>query len=137
MEDRGGRVEVLLPYATLEPIRELLLQGFMGEKFGHDNIWESHLATEIHQTNVRLEAVLDEMTLPLKRVMALEVGETVVLNCGPDDPVQLRCGGISLLNGSMGRTGSHIAVRIAGGISNSKTQTPADAIENQPLAEAV
>ncbi|MCK5496722.1 MAG: flagellar motor switch protein FliM, partial [Hyphomicrobiaceae bacterium] len=56
MEDRGGRIEVLLPYATLEPIRELLLQGFMGEKFGHDNIWESHLATEIHKTSIPIEA---------------------------------------------------------------------------------
>ena len=36
MEDRGGRVELLLPYATLEPVRELLLQQFMGEKFGRD-----------------------------------------------------------------------------------------------------
>ena len=26
MEDRGGRIELLLPYATLEPVRELLLQ---------------------------------------------------------------------------------------------------------------
>jgi flagellar motor switch protein FliM len=30
MEDRGGKIE-LLPYATLEPIREPLLQQFMGE----------------------------------------------------------------------------------------------------------
>ena len=36
MEDRGGRMELLLPYATLEPVRELLLQQFMGEKFGRD-----------------------------------------------------------------------------------------------------
>ena len=36
MEDRGGRLELLLPYATLEPVRELLLQQFMGEKFGRD-----------------------------------------------------------------------------------------------------
>ena len=34
MEDRGGRLEMLIPYATLEPVRELLLQMFMGEKFG-------------------------------------------------------------------------------------------------------
>ena len=34
MEDRGGRLELLIPYATLEPVRELLLQMFMGEKFG-------------------------------------------------------------------------------------------------------
>jgi flagellar motor switch protein FliM len=26
MEDRGGRLELLLPYATLEPVRELLMQ---------------------------------------------------------------------------------------------------------------
>ena len=36
MEDRGGRIELMLPYATLEPIRKLLLQQFMGEKFGRD-----------------------------------------------------------------------------------------------------
>jgi len=46
MEDRGGRLELLLPYATLEPVRELLLQQFMGEKFGRDSIWETHLAEE-------------------------------------------------------------------------------------------
>ena len=32
------RLELLLPYATLEPVRELLLQMFMGEKFGRDAI---------------------------------------------------------------------------------------------------
>ena len=47
MEDRGGRLELLIPYATLEPVRELLLQMFMGEKFGRDSIWESHLAEEL------------------------------------------------------------------------------------------
>ncbi len=36
MEDRGGNIELLLPYATIEPIRATLLQMFMGEKFGRD-----------------------------------------------------------------------------------------------------
>ena len=36
MEDRGGPLEILIPYATLEPVRDLLLQMFMGEKFGRD-----------------------------------------------------------------------------------------------------
>ncbi|MEE9318552.1 MAG: flagellar motor switch protein FliM, partial [Rhodospirillales bacterium] len=56
MEDRGGRLELLLPYATLEPVRELLLQMFMGEKFGRDSIWETHLAEELWMTDVDLEA---------------------------------------------------------------------------------
>ncbi len=53
MEDRGGELELLLPYATIEPIREVLLQMFMGEKFGRDPIWEGHLATEIGQAGDR------------------------------------------------------------------------------------
>ena len=53
MEDRGGTIELLLPYATIEPIRDVLLQMFMGEKFGRDPTWEGHLATEIGQARDR------------------------------------------------------------------------------------
>ena len=60
MEDRGGELELLLPYATIEPIREVLLQMFMGEKFGRDPIWEGHLATEIGQAEIAVDAVLYE-----------------------------------------------------------------------------
>ncbi|MGI9383169.1 MAG: flagellar motor switch protein FliM [Methyloligellaceae bacterium] len=137
MEDRGGRVEVLMPYGTLEPIRELLLQGFMGEKFGHDNIWESHLATEIYQTAIPIEAVLDQLTLPLKQVMDLRVGETITLNCGPDDPVSLRCGDIPLTQGNIGRMGDNIAVRVSRGIDRPETAGQDDQADQDTMAEAV
>ena len=52
MEDRGGNIELLLPYATIEPIRPVLLQMFMGEKFGRDPIWEGHFATEVAQAEI-------------------------------------------------------------------------------------
>lgn len=112
MEDRGGRLELLLPYATLEPIREFLLQMFMGEKFGRDTIWEGHLATELWRTNVDIEAVLDELPMTLSEVMNLEVGQTVLLNVGPDARIELRCGGVGLLNGRMGRVGHQVSVRV-------------------------
>jgi flagellar motor switch protein FliM len=122
MEDRGGRVELLLPYATLEPIRELLLQMFMGEKFGRDSIWESHLATELWRTNVDIEAVLDELPMTLNQVMNLEVGQTVLLNVGPDAPIELRCGGVGLLTGKMGRVGHNVSVRVENAIKNRRLQ---------------
>jgi flagellar motor switch protein FliM len=112
MEDRGGRVELLLPYATLEPIRKMLLQQFMGEKFGRDNIWESHLATEIWTTQMEVRAVLDEQQMPLSKVLNLEVGETLILNANAESPVQIKCGAIPLTTGRMGRKGHSIAVRV-------------------------
>src|ERR1700676_513767 len=112
MEDRGGRTELLLPYATLEPIRKLLLQQFMGEKFGRDSIWESHLATELWSTKVDIEAILDEQTMPLNQIMNLQIGQTVMLNATPDSRIEMRCRGVPLLTGRMGRVGSSVAVRV-------------------------
>jgi flagellar motor switch protein FliM len=112
MDDRGGRVELLLPYATLEPIRKMLLQQFMGEKFGRDNIWESHLATELWTTQMEVRAVLDEQQLSLRRVLDLKVGDTLMLNATPDSLVELRAGSISLTHGHMGRRNHSIAIRV-------------------------
>jgi flagellar motor switch protein FliM len=112
MEDRGGRLELLLPYATLEPVRELLLQQFMGEKFGRDSIWETHLAEELWNTEIVLEAVLDEQTMRLSDVMALRPGSRIVLNAQLGAPVELRCGGTTLFEARIGRRKNRMAVRI-------------------------
>jgi flagellar motor switch protein FliM len=110
MEDRGGRLEFLLPYATLEPVREVLLQMFMGEKFGRDSIWESHLATELWSTRVDLEAVLDEQEMMLSEVMEWRVGTQLLLDADPQSTVELKCGDVAMFTGSMGRRKQNIAI---------------------------
>jgi flagellar motor switch protein FliM len=112
MEDRGGRLEILLPYATLEPVRELLLQQFMGERFGRDSIWETHLAEELRQTEVALDVVLDEQTLSLQQMLRLQVGDRITLASPPGAPVRLRCGEVALFEGQLGRRENRLAVRI-------------------------
>ncbi|HEY6433205.1 MAG TPA: flagellar motor switch protein FliM [Acetobacteraceae bacterium] len=119
MEDRGGRLELLLPYATLEPVRELLLQQFMGEKFGRDSIWETHLAEELWHTDVELDAVLDEQMIPLSEVLAMQPGSCIVLNAAPGTLVRLRCGTVDLFDAKVGRRKNRIAVRIEHELSRS------------------
>ena len=113
MEDRGGTIELLLPYATIEPIRDVLLQMFMGEKFGRDSTWEGHLATEIGLAEIAVEAVLYEAHLPLKQIMKLDVGDTLMLELKSDAMVIVRCGDVTLTEGRMGRVGDRVAVRVA------------------------
>ena len=112
MEDRGGSMALLLPYATLEPVRELLLQQFMGEKFGRDSIWETHLAEELWLTDVELEVVLDEQTVRLSDVVNLVPGSRILLNATPGSTVQISCGSVRLFEGRVGRRKNRIAVRI-------------------------
>jgi flagellar motor switch protein FliM len=113
MDDRGGKIEILLPYATIEPIREQLLQMYMGEKFGRDPIWEGHLATEIFAADVELDAILHEVDLPLSRILNLAPGETVMFERTPADPIKLRCGGVEITEAVMGHIGNHVSVRVA------------------------
>jgi flagellar motor switch protein FliM len=121
MEDRGGNVELLLPYATIEPIRDVLLQMFMGEKFGRDPIWEGHLATEIAQAEIAVDAVLYEAKLSLKQLMNLDVGDTLTLELKPDALVSVRCGDVILTEGRMGRVGDRVAVRVGKPLRRPKT----------------
>jgi flagellar motor switch protein FliM len=121
MEDRGGTIELLLPYATIEPIRDVLLQMFMGEKFGRDPIWEAHLATEIGQAEIAIDAVLYEAELPLRRLMALNVGDTLMLDLKSDACVTVRCGDVALTEGRMGRVGDRVAVRVTRPLRKPKT----------------
>ncbi len=112
MEDRGGRIEILIPYATLEPIRELLLQMFMGEKFGRDSIWETHLGNELLMTNMKMDAVLGEALLPLGDIINWKVGSRLMLNVKAEDLIALRAGDITLFKGRMGSLNNKIAVRL-------------------------
>ena len=112
MEDRGGRLDLLLPYATMEPVRELLLQQFMGEKFGRDSIWETHLAEMLRTTDVALDVVLDQQMMPLSAIIDLKPGDRIMLNTQPGAPVRLQCGSVPLFTGTYGRRENKPAIRI-------------------------
>ena len=99
MEDRGGRLE-------------LLLQRFMGERFGRDSIWETHLAEQLWDTEVELDVVLDEQTMRLSDIMALQVGDRILLGTTAGAPVRVRCGTVPLFDARVGRRKDRVAIRI-------------------------
>lgn len=114
MEDRGGRIDLMIPYATLEPIRELLLQMFMGERFGRDTIWENHLMTQLWETDVDIKAVLKETEARLSDISGWQKGSFLPLDMSPQDPVEVVCGDVPLFSGTMGRKDEHVVIRIDG-----------------------
>ena len=123
MEDRGGCFEIVLPYATLEPIRDLLLQQFMGERFGRDNMWETHLGDELRETMIELDAVLGEQSMNLSEILNLKVGSQIVFPLSAEDPVELRCGGVPLFLARTGNRRNRVAVQIEDKLpSGSQTQ---------------
>ncbi|MCH4092188.1 flagellar motor switch protein FliM [Acetobacter sp.] len=112
MDDRGGNIDVILPYATLEPVRELLVQQFMGEKFGRDPVWETNLIDHLQDTDIVLDAVLSEQTMKFSEVSDLKPGSVLMLEQEVGASIDLRCGSVSLFMGKSGRKKEQMAVRI-------------------------
>lgn len=112
VERRKGHIDVVIPYATLEPVRGKLVQMFVGEKFGNDSVWESHLKSELMRSKLELVTVLAETKVPLGEVLAWQKGESLKLRVNPDSTVVVYSKTIPLFAGHMGQRNDNIAVKI-------------------------
>jgi len=117
MEGRGGRFSVLIPHATLEPVREKLIQRFMGEKLGGDRMWETHMAEQVRQTEVSLDVLLGHKQMCLREVMSLEIGQTIQFCHGPDDALAVECGRVPIGMAYLGQRNGSVCVRLGNEIS--------------------
>lgn len=112
LDGREANLSVALPFATIEPVRAIFRQGFVGAKQGRDPLWSGHLATEIWHAAIEAEAVLHECALPLHRILDLGIGDTLMFDMKPTDLVEVRCGGVHLTRGRIGRVEGRIAVQV-------------------------
>ena len=112
MEERGGNIEIMFPMVTLDPIKKLLSQSFMGESFGKDSIWEVHLGKEVYNTDVELTAILGKKQTPFKNILNLEVGSTIILDGAPEDDITMTCQGLNVFEGKVGSSGEDVAIAI-------------------------
>ena len=111
-----GGLAIAFPYAALEPVRPLLQQMFMGEKFGHDVQWENHFSECLLDTELELEAILNERAYPISEIASWRPGDVIDLASGPEAPVRVVCAGREVFNGAMGQKKGRIAVQVEGSI---------------------
>jgi len=112
LDDRKGRAEFIVPYATIDPIRKLLQKVFLGEKLGGDPTWEAHLKGEIGVSHVPMRAVFHELETTLGDVLDWRPGQTIELQVPSDHMTTLSSGRIPMFRGRMGQKNGCKAVRV-------------------------
>lgn len=113
MDGRGGCFTILLPYATIEPVRQSLSQRFLGDKLGPANIWGAHMESSIRATEVSVDVLLGETSVPLGVARNLRVGQTLSLGTAPNKPLELHVGGVALGRGQVGQRHGNVALRLS------------------------
>jgi flagellar motor switch protein FliM len=89
IENSTGAIDIVIPYNTIEPIKEQLQKVFIGDKFGIDSVWEELLTQRVHEVGMPLEAVVINTPTKIIDVAKLKPGDTIVLNHKYDDDITL------------------------------------------------
>jgi flagellar motor switch protein FliM len=106
----GGEFNVCMPYAMLEPLRDVIYSGMQADRSESDARWITMLTRQIQDAEVDLVANLGTATVTLRDLMQLEVGDVIGLNM--PDTVVADVDGIPVLDCSYGVTDGRYALKV-------------------------
>lgn len=106
----GGDFHVCMPYAMIEPIRDLLTSSMQGERLEVDDRWLRLMAQQVQDAEVDLVTNLGESTVTLREVMEMKVGDIIPLHIPPT--LQAAVSGVPVLECNYGERNGQYAVKV-------------------------
>ncbi len=110
LEGGGGDFHVTLPYAMVEPIREVLDAGVQSDRTDVDERWVTALREEIKEGEVELSSTLTETDITLREVLNLKAGDVIPIDV--PGSVTLRAENIPVFRGRFGVAQGNCAIKI-------------------------
>jgi flagellar motor switch protein FliM len=111
LEGGGGDIQLTMPYATIEPLRELLAAGLQSDRKEVDDRWPQALRHEVRAAMVELEATLTETDITLGDLLNLQPGDVIPIDM--PKVVTARVDGVPVLNGQFGMSRGNLAIKVA------------------------
>ncbi len=112
LEGEGGEVFVGLPYPTIEPIREKLYGGFQSDQLEENSKWKQRFSEQLVHSALKLTVEVGSVTLSVKEIIDLTVGDTLLLNKGVNDGLEMKVEGKTIFEGRPGRHNGNVAVQV-------------------------
>ncbi len=81
LENANGTITLVIPYATIEPIKQKLASGFQVESDQTDKkLWAHTLTEQLLETETEILVRLGETEIQMKDLMEFKVGDVIPLN---------------------------------------------------------
>ncbi|MEW6313683.1 MAG: flagellar motor switch protein FliM [Pseudomonadota bacterium] len=75
----SGEFHVCIPYAMIEPIRDVIYSGMQADRMEADERWQNQLRVQVQNAVVNLVATLGHAPVTLRQVMDLKEGDVISL----------------------------------------------------------
>ena len=117
----GGELHITMPYAMIEPLREVLDSGMQSDRVEHDDRWSQTLKQELGDAPVELQALLGRATISLSDLMNLQPGD--VLDIDFDGTVTVIAEDVPIFRAAYGHSRGQQAVKISKLIHRPRART--------------
>jgi flagellar motor switch protein FliM len=100
LDGGGGFLHIVLPYAMIEPLREILDSGVQADRAEQDERWLASLKEGLQDAEVELTTLLGHGSVTLNRLVDLKPGD--VLPCDFTGKATVLAEGVPLFRGAFG-----------------------------------
>ncbi|KZE33895.1 flagellar motor switch protein FliM [Crenobacter luteus] len=106
----GGDFHICLPYAMVEPIRDILSSTMQADRTEVDNRWIKLMSSQVQAAEVEMVATLAEARVTLGQVLNLKAGDVVMLDI--PEHIVADVSGIPVLECKYGTLNGRYALRV-------------------------
>lgn len=105
-----GAIHFCMPYATLEPIRDVLYSSTQGDSIEVDRRWVNVLTQEIQAAEITLVAELARADATIEQLLAMKPGDFIELDRQPK--IEVTVDGVPIFECQYGTHNAKYAIRI-------------------------
>ena len=121
LDGGGGELHVTMPYAMIEPLREVLDSGMASDRVEKDDRWIVCLREEIEDAEVELSTHLGQTTVTLGELLNLKAGD--IINCDFNGKVLVRAEDVPMFRGTFGVSRGQQAIKLEEKVRRSNPAT--------------
>ncbi len=108
--ETSGSVHFCIPYATLEPIRDVLYSTTQGDSTEPDRRWVNLLKQQIQDAQVELVVELAQAPATVEQLLSFKPGDFIELDLNP--MVQANVDGVPVLDCHYGTSGGRYSIKV-------------------------
>jgi flagellar motor switch protein FliM len=108
--DTSGTIHFCVPYATLEPIRDVLFSSMQGDSNEPDRRWLNLLKTEIQSAELELVAELATAPATVEQLLSFKPGDFIELDLRPN--IEVKVSGVPILECHYGTSNGRYALKV-------------------------
>ncbi len=113
LEQASGTIAIVIPYSTIEPIKQKLSTGFQVESDQTDKkLWTSIIKEQLLETDVDIKVNLGETEVKLRDLMNLKVGDVIPLTQDSSGELDVQVENVKKFKGYYGVHHGTVAMQI-------------------------